>query len=196
MNFTNLKEKIKSIDWKGVFLSRNFIIVCCVMLVAAGIIVFSAAGGAKTDGISESGTRVLGNAVLVGSEVSAEDAGAETDDEGSFFAVAVINRQRTRDAAMETLRQIADSPESMPDAKEEALKAIASLVDEMNVEANIEMLVKSKGFEDCVAIISEGKCSIIVRSDGLMEDEVAQILTIAIEQSGISAPGITIIEKQ
>ena len=79
MNFTNLKEKIKSIDWKGVFLSRNFIIVCCVMLVAAGIIVFSAAGGAKTDGISESGTRVLGNAVLVGSEVSAEDAEAEAE---------------------------------------------------------------------------------------------------------------------
>ena len=196
MNFTNLKEKIKSIDWKGVFLSRNFIIVCCVMLVAAGIIVFSAVGAVKTDATSESGTRVLGNAVLVGSEVSAEDAEAEADDEGSFFAVAVINRQRTRDAAMETLRQIADSPESMPDAKEDALKAIAAMVEEMNIEANIEMLVRSKGFEDCVAIVSDGKCSVIVRSDGLLEDEVAQILTIAVEQSGVTAPGVTIIEKK
>ena len=193
MNFSNLKQKIRQIEWKSVFLSRNFIIACCVMLVAAGIIVFSVAGGSGNDNVSESGTRVLGNTVLVGSEVSGETEDADT---GSFFAVAVINRQRTRDSAMQTLKEIADSPESMPDAKEEALKAIASLVDEMNVEANIEMLVKSKGFEDCVAIISEGKCSVIVRSDGLMEDEVAQILTIAIEQSGISAPGITIIEKK
>ena len=84
----------------------------------------------------------------------------------------------------------------MPDAREEALRSIATLVDEMNVEANIEMLVKSKGFEDCVAIVSDGKCSVIVRSEGLMEDEVAQILAIAVEQSGISAPGITIIEKK
>ena len=193
MNFDSLKEKVSRIDWKGVFLSRNFIIVCCVMLVAAGIVVFSVAGNNGKDVAGESGTKVLGNAVLVGSEVSEEDVEADT---GSFFAVAVINRQRTRDSAMETLRQIADSPESMPDAKEEALKAIAALVDEMNVEANIEMLVKSKGFEDCVAIVSEGKCSVIVRSDGLMEDEVAQILSIAVEQSGISAPGVTIIEKK
>lgn len=194
MNFSSIKQKVREIDWKGVFLSRNFIIVCCVMLVAAGILVFSVAGG-KTDTVSQSGTKVLGNAVLVGSEVAdgteAEDAG-----EDSFFAVAVINRQRTRDSAMQTLKAIADSPDTMPDAREEALRSIATLVDEMNVEANIEMLVKSKGFEDCVAIVSDGKCSVIVRSEGLMEDEVAQILAIAVEQSGISAPGITIIEKK
>lgn len=194
MNFSGIKQKVKEIDWKGVFLSRNFIIVCCVMLVAAGILVFSVAGG-RSDNVSPSGTKVLGNAVLVGSEVS-DEVPAEDADTGSFFAVAVINRQRTRDSAMQTLKEIADSPESMPDAKENALRSIAALVDEMNVEANIEMLVKSKGFEDCVAIVSDGKCSIIVRSDGLMEDEVAQILTIAVEQSGISAPGITIIEKK
>lgn len=194
MNFSSIKQKVREIDWKGVFLSRNFIIVCCVMLVAAGILVFSVAGG-KTDTVSQSGTKVLGNAVLVGSEV-ADGADAEDAGEDSFFAVAVINRQRTRDSAMQTLKAIADSPDTMPDAREEALRSIATLVDEMNVEANIEMLVKSKGFEDCVAIVSDGKCSVIVRSEGLMEDEVAQILAIAVEQSGVSAPGITIIEKK
>ncbi|MBQ6042868.1 MAG: SpoIIIAH-like family protein [Clostridia bacterium] len=194
MNFSSIKQKVREIDWKGVFLSRNFIIVCCVMLVAAGILVFSTAGG-KTDTVSQSGTKVLGNAVLVGSEV-ADGADAEDAGEDSFFAVAVINRQRTRDSAMQTLKEIADSPDTMPDAREEALRSIATLVDEMNAEANIEMLVKSKGFEDCVAIVSDGKCSVIVRSEGLMEDEVAQILTIAVEQSGVSAPGITIIEKK
>ncbi|MBP5755015.1 MAG: SpoIIIAH-like family protein [Clostridia bacterium] len=194
MNFSSIKQKVREIDWKGVFLSRNFIIVCCVMLVAAGILVFSVAGG-KTDTVSQSGTKVLGNAVLVGSEV-ADGAEAEGEGEDSSFAVAVINRQRTRDSAMQTLKAIADSPDTMPDAREEALRSIATLVDEMNVEANIEMLVKSKGFEDCVAIVSDGKCSVIVRSEGLMEDEVAQILAIAVEQSGISAPGITIIEKK
>ena len=79
MNFSSIKQKVREIDWKGVFLSRNFIIVCCVMLVAAGILVFSVAGG-KTDTVSQSGTKVLGNAVLVGSEVAdgadAEDASA------------------------------------------------------------------------------------------------------------------------
>ncbi len=194
MNFSGIKQKVKEIDWKRVLLSRNFIIVCCVMLVAAGIVVFSVAGG-KGDTVSQSGTKVLGNAVLVGSEVSV-DTELEDADSGSFFAVAVINRQRTRDAAMQTLKTIADSPESMPDAKENALRSIAALVDEMNAEANIEMLVRSKGFDDCVAIVSDGKCSVIVRSEGLLEDEVAQILTIAVEQSGISAPGITIIEKK
>ena len=60
---------------------------------------------------------------------------------------------------------------------------------------NIETLVKAKGFEECVAVISEEKCSVIVKSEGLMDDQVAQILDIVITESDLSPENITIIEK-
>ena len=194
MSFDKVKEKIKNVEWKKFFASRSFIIVCCVLIAASGIVVWKSVSTSGTPlPESESGTKVLGNAVLVGSETSDTAADAESD---GFFAVAVINRERTRDEAMEVLRTIADSPDSMPDVKEDALDSISSLVDEMNAEANIEMLVRSKGFDDCVAVFSDGRCSVIVKTEGLLEDEVAQILSIAVEQTGLAPSGINIIEKK
>lgn len=193
MDIENMKEKVKAVNWKNVFLSRNFIIVCAVLLIGAGVIVFSLTTGSNTvPPAADSGTKVLGNTVLVGNEVSGQEnaeAQASTD---SYFAVAVINRQRTRDEAMETLQTIADSPDAMPNEKEKALESISSLVKEMEAEANIETLVKAKGFSQCVAIYSGNKCSVIVESEGLLTDEVAQILAIAVEQTGLKASGIVI----
>lgn len=191
MSFEKVKEKFKSIEWGTFFKSRSFVIVCCVLVAASAVVVWKSVSASSPElPEAESGTKVLGNAVLVGSET---DDNAETDD--VFFASAVINRERTRDEALGVLQTIADSPDAMPDAKKDALSSIASLVDEMNVEANIEMLVRSKGFEDCVAVFSEGRCSVIVKSDGLLEDDVAQILSIAVEQTGLAPSGINIIEK-
>lgn len=191
MSFEKLKEKMKEIEWKAFFKSRSFIIVCCVLIAASGVIVWKSVASSTPElPETQSGTKVLGNAVLVGSETSAEDTDADM-----FFASAVINREKTRCDAMDVLQTIADSPDSLPNAKEDALRAIASLVDEMNAEANIEMLVRSKGFDDCVAVFSEGRCSVIVKCSGLLEDDVAQILSIAVEQTGLSPSGINIIEK-
>lgn len=55
----------------------------------------------------------------------------------------------------------------MQETKNQALKSIEDMVAEMNSEVNIETLVKAKGFEECVAVISDEKCSIIVKSEGL-----------------------------
>ena len=191
MSFEQLKEKIKKVEWKSFFKSRSFVIVCCVLIAASGIIVWKSVSD-SSPGLpeAESGTKVLGNAVLVGNETS-----DEVTDTDTYFATAVINREKTRDEAMEVLRTIADSPDSLPNAKEEALEAISDIVEEMNIEANIEMLVRLKGFENCVAVLSEGRCSVIVQCDGLLEDEVAQILSIAVEQTGLTPSGINIIEK-
>ena len=192
MNFDDIKKKVKAFDWKTFFTSRNFIIVCSVLILGAGIIVYSAA--TLGDGVKDKASdKTLGNEVLVDNE---DQGAAETNaNEDSFFAVSVINRERTRDEAMEVLRTIADSPDAMPDAKQDALVSIAAMVADMNAEANIEMLVKAKGFSECIAVISGTKCSVIVKTDGLLPDEVAQILEIAVTETGFPALEIRIVPK-
>ncbi|MFA6729503.1 MAG: SpoIIIAH-like family protein [Eubacteriales bacterium] len=194
MNFDEVKKKIKEYDWKKFLTSRNFVIVCCVLILGAAIVVYSAvAQGSKSK--AAQGDKTLGNVVLVGNENPATETETDADGDG-VFAVSVINRERTRGEAMEVLQTIAASPDAMPDAKEGALLSIAAMVADMNAEANIEMLVKSKGFEECVALVSGNMCSVIVKTDGLLPDEVAQILEIATEQTGISAEVIKIIPKK
>ena len=139
-------------------------------------------------------TKILGNSVLTDANADGNE-GTDTETAEDFFASAVINRQRVRDEAMETLRQVADSPDAMQETKNQALKSIEDMVAEMNSEVNIETLVKAKGFEECVAVISDEKCSIIVKSEGLTAEQVAQILDIAISESKLAADDIKILEK-
>ena len=53
----------------------------------------------------------------------------------------------------------------------------------------------AKGFANCVAVINGDAVSVVVESDGLLANQVAQIKEIVYEQTGIKPTGITIIEK-
>ncbi len=113
----------------------------------------------------------------------------------SYFAASAVSRQRARDEALEVLQAVIDDASAAEAAKKEALAGITQMAKDMEAEANIETLVVSKGFEKCVAVISNGAVNIVVKSRGLTAAEVAQINTIVYEQTGISPDKIVIIEK-
>ena len=62
-------------------------------------------------------------------------------------------------------------------------------------EANIETLVTAKGFAQCVAVVNGDSANVIVKSDGLLPNEIAQINEIVYEQAGIVPANVKIIEK-
>ena len=192
MQFKELWEKVKKYDYKKLLCARNYVIAGCVALLVVAVILNATLGGSggDEDVLGNESTKILGNSVLTDANADGDDAGTETTED--FFASAVVNRQRVRDEAMDVLRQVADSPDAMQETKNQALKSIEDMVAEMN---NIETLIKAKGFEECVAVISEEKCSIIVKSEGLTAEQVAQILDIAISESKLAADDITIVEK-
>ena len=119
-----------------------------------------------------------------------------TSESDSYFAMAQIDRTRARDEALEVLYQITSSKDATDEAKQEAYNSITKLSAQIEQEANIETLVKSKGFEECVAVIDDKGASIIVLSDGLIDSQVSQIVSIVYEQSGIKPENIKIIEKK
>lgn len=174
---------------------KNLAIVFAVLLIG-GAVYLNWALFRNTDepGYTYSGGDEAGGEVNIDGQASY----AGTDDqnsEGSYFALTQINRTRARDESMEVLQQIVDNDESLEAAKQEALSGINEIAASIEQEANIETLVKAKGFEECVAVISGDKCSIVVSSDGLMANEVAQIQEIVYEQTNIEPSGVKIIER-
>lgn len=123
------------------------------------------------------------------------NADTGTNEEESYFAMAQIDRSRARDEAMEVLNQITASTDATEEAKAEAYAAIEQMALDIENEANIETLLKAKGFEECVAVISNSAATVIVRSDGLLPSDLAQITEIVYEQAGITPSDITVIEK-
>jgi stage III sporulation protein AH len=113
----------------------------------------------------------------------------------NYFSQAVMDRQKARDEALEVLQIVVDNNDAVASAKETALQQMSKIAEDMQKESNIESLVESKGFEECVAVINEGKCNIIVKSDGLMANQISQIKEIIYEQAGINPIDVKIIEK-
>ena len=116
-------------------------------------------------------------------------------DARDYFASISLERRQARDEAIEVLRTVTDSGTATGDAKAEAAAAIEKIAAGMEREADIESLIRSKGFEQCVAVIRDDGCSVIVESDGLMQSDVAQISEIVWEQAGIAPENLKIIER-
>lgn len=113
----------------------------------------------------------------------------------NYFAQTILSRKQARDEALEVLQSVAKSDVALPEAVESALADIAQIAKDIENESNIETLIEAKGIEECIAVISEGKATIIVKTEGLLASQVAQINEIVFEQSGILPVDLKIVEK-
>ena len=125
------------------------------------------------------------------------DTSASTDANNTqdYFTSTALDRQEARDEALDVLKMITESNESSEEAKAQAQEEISKIAVDIQNEANIETLVKAKGYDDCVAIISDNAVSVIVSAESLQAAEAAQILTIVYETTGINPENVSIISR-
>jgi stage III sporulation protein AH len=120
---------------------------------------------------------------------------ADADGSSDYFAAALLTRQQSRDEAIDVLTMVSGSSDADEATKAEAQAKISRIAVDIQNEANIETLVKAKGFEECVAVIGEDSVSVIVKADELQAKQTAQILAIVYETTGISPEKVSIINK-
>lgn len=136
--------------------------------------------------------------VLDLSDVSALLSGNENESPESAvstFSEMTLSRQQARDEAMEVLKTLANSDSATDAAKQDAASEIEDIAACIETEANIESLIKAKGFEECIAVISENSASVIVKTEGLAQNQIAQISEIVYTQAGIHPANLNIIES-
>lgn len=162
--------------------TRTIVVVCSVLLIGVAVIL---------------------NYALSGEELTDEPMSVNSDNGESitpvsdtYFASSVLSREQARDEAIEVLKTVVNNEATLEEAKEAALTDIARIAGEIGVEANIETLIKSKGFEECIAVVTGDNANIVVRSDGLLQNELSQIKEIVYEQAGIDPVNIKIVEKK
>ena len=135
------------------------------------------------------------------SDVSAAVEAKEADSQSvsakkDAFSEMTLSRKKARDEAMEVLTGVAQSSTAIDSMKQEALDELQKIASDIEREANKESLVMAKGFEECVAVVNGDTASIIVKSDGLLDTQVAQISEIVYEQAGIHPDNLNIIESK
>lgn len=134
---------------------------------------------------SDDGEKKLGQAELV--ETIAKDV-------DTYFAECQLEKQQNRDEALQLLKTVAESEESASEAKDKANNDMIAMARATDVEGTIESLVKAKGFEKCMVYIGEETVNVVVATEGLSEEQAAQINEIVIAESGRGASAIKIVE--
>lgn len=149
-------------------------------------------------GDSTSETSQLGAAQLVNNayvETVTDDlepsSSAETAS-ADVLSQARMDRQNSRDEALELLDSVLNSVESDSAAKQQAVDQASAIAQNILDESNVESLLEAKGYSDCVAYISPEECSVVIA--GTVEEvDTLIVQEIVMEQTGLSADKIKII---
>ncbi|MDR2501892.1 MAG: SpoIIIAH-like family protein [Oscillospiraceae bacterium] len=114
----------------------------------------------------------------------------------AYFAEARLARSQARDTAIETLGAINANNGASKETVEAALAKISAIATFSQKEAEIESLVRAKGFSECVVFMSEEGVKVTVPAPmaGLTSVEVAKITDIVTSETDYKAAALTIIE--
>ncbi len=183
---------------------RNMIIAGAVVLIVGAVAVnwIFLAGSDSDDGYkydASAGMSTTYGTTLTTTPVGEETAkptGSDPDSTDSYFASVEISRQRARDEALEVLNAVVDNDKATEDVKAEAMKEIQTIAKEMAQESNIESILMSKGFAQCIAVISGDSANVVVQNQGQLQPaQLAQINAVVYEQAGIEPLNITVVAK-
>ena len=168
--------------------ARSAVVICAVLLIGLAVYLNYRWFYDPIDSMG------IGNGNMENNYDDSLETGADGE-ENDYFTTVALSRRQSRDEAIDLLTIAIESESTDEATRADAEARIARIATDIQNEANIETLVKAKGFEECVAIISDGAVSVIVRADSLQANEAAQIIAIVYETTGISPENISIVNK-
>lgn len=112
----------------------------------------------------------------------------------AFFAEAKLNRQKTRDEAAQTLKTLIDSQNVPAEQRTQLALKATEIAQTIESEGKIENLIKAKGFSECMVYYDAQRVDVIVKTKGLLANEVAQMKDIIVKEVSVPAEKISIIE--
>ena len=140
--------------------------------------------------------RYINNNDISDKDSSSSSQQSVSDKTKKYFAEAQINRQKAHEYSEEKLKNLLSMPNINPEAKEKITKGIDSIAKTATEESNIENLIKSKGFSECLVCIENDECNVVVNPGSVSENSAIIIRDIVSGQSDIAASKIKIIEAK
>lgn len=115
----------------------------------------------------------------------------QTGTQAEYFAQMRLSRQTARDEAVELLQETI----AYADGDAASSAKLEGIISDALAESQIESLIVAKGYQDCVAYISEDGISIAVAApeDGLTQSDVALLSDIVLSQTSCKLSDIRVI---
>jgi len=123
---------------------------------------------------------------------SAEDADGGSD----YFSSARLTREQSRDEATALLQETASSDTASQAVIDAAVEEIAAMAAWTMQEAQLENIILSRDFEDCIVFISNDTVTVAVPApeEGLSDAEIARLTETITSETDYTASQIRVIE--
>ena len=177
---------------------RNLVIAAVLLLACAGVYLNWLRGQSAVD-LTDTldADVVLGDSTTVmgedGETPLTELALAQGEDVSAseYFAQMRLSRQTARDEAVELLQETI----AYADGDAASSAKLEGIISDALAESQIESLIVAKGYQDCVAYISEDGISVAVAApeDGLTQSDVALLSDIVLSQTSCKLSDIRVI---
>lgn len=158
------------------------------------------------EGTEQSSDEHLGDATLVSnSELIKEDEKdvekkeiEETKDEekDDYFEESKLSRDTMYSQTLTTYKEMLNNSNVSEEQKTIVTQEITKLNQEKNAIMICENLISTKGFKDCVIFVNVDSISVIIKSEELKTDEIAQIQNVIAREMSAKVENIHIMTKK
>lgn len=180
-------------------LKKNQIVITAlvIMVVAAGYLEMNRKEAANSP---DQAVETDGQSLL---DLSAEDVGKDEDAPGEallvnangssgVFASVKLEREQTRAKNKEDLLQVIDNESLSEKEKSLAVETMVTLTANSELENATELLLQANGYSDVVVSIVDQSADIVVATQGLTQEQAAQIMDIVKRKTEFSPENIVI----
>lgn len=182
----------------NLIIGKKHIILACLTLILGVAVYMNYAFASVEDDITAektmSGTIDAGDSGSVEAANYGDAAFVSVSGESDYFAQVRLARMTSRDEAVETLSAILGGGDLSDEENATYTGEAVTLSKLSESESAIESLIKAQGFEDCVVYLNGSMANIVVKSEGLVPAEAAQIKDILLTEVTIPAENIRIFE--
>ena len=191
------------------------IFVAALMLITAGYLNFSnesknlvpTSSLADSEHIASIGDATLVNAneVVDNSNTNSQleddtsknnEQSAQTNSEDEYFTQSRLDRDTMYSQMLENYQKMLETANLSNEEKELAQTEIKRINNEKNAIMIAENLIKTKEFEDVVIFINNGNVSVIVKTEKLEENQIAQIQNILTRELNVKVNKINVSNKK
>lgn len=135
--------------------------------------------------------------VLTGTGLNYGDATyVNSDTKEDTFAQARIDKMTARDEAIDTLKTVMNGGDATNEEKAVVAEKAEKLSQLQESETKVESLIKAAGFEDCVVYLDGESANIVVKTEGLLASQAAQIKQILLNEVSVDNEKIHILESK
>lgn len=138
----------------------------------------------------------LGDSLLVAGTTASENENT-TDvsaDSKNYFSEAKLKRAEAEDEAIDAIEDILENPSLDTQQKQKVSSLLSDYTSKLKAQTDTENLIRAKTGSECLVIINEDKCQVILEKNTLNDTLILQITEIIEKNTNISAENLTIIE--